>query len=160
MKKLLLVALILIVALSVSAATVSAETEKSASLETGPFEGTFNGIIHGDKGSSASVIFDLTQRGNQVQGEVIIGSGLFVSGGVCGTVQVPNSVLFASGQTLSKDPNHLVARSTFDVGSMEIKADVQAELSADGEELETSVKIDLPWFCGGDPVITSTLNRV
>ena len=160
MKKLLFVTLALMVALSVSAATVSAETVKSASQVTGPFEGTFNGTVHGDKGSSAPVTFDLTHRGNQVQGEVIIGSGLYVSGGRCGGIQVPTSVLFASGQTLSKDPNHLVARSTFDIGSFEIKADVQGQLSADGDELETSVKIDLPWICGGDPVITATLDRV
>jgi hypothetical protein len=32
-------------------------------------------------------------------------------------------------------------------------------VSSDGEVITARAKIDLPWFCGRDPVITSRLYR-
>ena len=123
------------------------------------FDGTFRGTIYGDKGSSAPIELQLTQNGRHVRGDVEIGSGLYVNGGMCGSGYIPGGAQSAGGQVSAKNPNRLYAESTFKVSGVKVTIDLLGIASADGEEVDTQAKIDLPWLCGRDPVMTGTLYR-
>lgn len=126
---------------------------------TGPFEGTFAGKVTGDKGSSTELSLDLTHRGDEVKGFVVIGEGLYVDGGVCGKGYIPAGTQFARGESSSKDPSHLSAESRFKVSGVTIKIKLDGDVSADGDEINAQAKVDLPWLCGRDPVISGTLYK-
>ncbi|MGD9050103.1 MAG: hypothetical protein PVF77_18765 [Anaerolineae bacterium] len=130
-----------------------------AAGKVGPYEGRFQGVANGDRSSSAPIMLDLTHRGNQVEGVVYIGEGLVVSGGFCGTVNVPATAQYVEGKTVRWNPNRLVVKPTFDLGGFELKVDFESNVSADGEEITAKAEVDLPWFCGRDPVLSSTLYR-
>ncbi|MCL4261985.1 MAG: hypothetical protein KJ069_02160 [Anaerolineae bacterium] len=127
----------------------------------GPFEGVFTGTVTGDLGSQTTLTLDLTDRANLVAGEATLGTGLKVNAGqVCGTAVVPAGVIWAEGEKSPRRPRELSAESTIEVSGMEVTVEVDGELSADGKTLDVTAKIDTPWICGRDPVITGTLTKV
>jgi hypothetical protein len=138
----------------VDAAPIANRTE-----EIGPYEGTFEGIAYGDLGSRAPLSLDLTHRGDDVEGVVRLGEGLYVNGGWCGAVDVPATTQHVDGQTVGGDPRRLVVNPTFDVGGFDLEVDFESKVSADGEVITARAKVDLPWFCGRDPALRATLYR-
>ena len=147
------VMLMVVALMAVAVATVGASSSQS-----GSYEGVFVGTIYGDAGSSAPITLDLTHRGNDVEGTVEIGSGLYVNGGNCGAGYVPAGMETAVGETGS-NPNRLNADASFKVSGFKVGLDLDGNLSADGETLMAEAKIDLPWLCGRDPVITGELEK-
>ena len=158
MKKIWLGLLIAVMATSMVAFSASAAPASSST--PGPYEGIFYGQVQGDKGSRAPMALQLTHRDGVVQGKVYLGEGLYVDGGVCGGVNVPTGVQYASGKTLPSDLNRLVAGSTFKVSNINITVNLSSVLSSDGKVLNANAKIDLPWFCGKDPQLNGTLNKI
>ena len=144
-----------ILAIGATAAPVAAETV----TDVGPYEGSFHGVAYGDQGSRARLTLELTHRGDQVQGRVSIGSGLLVDGGYCGAYDIPATAARVGGQTDSRDPRYLEVAPTFDVGSFDLQVDFESTLSSSGNVINAKAKVDLPWFCGRDPVLRATLYR-
>lgn len=157
MKKVVIGLILALSALLAITLSASAAPQYSKSANTGPFEGTFKGIVYGDKGTSAPLSLVLNHRGNQVEGNVFLGEGLYVDGGMCGAGYVPAGSQFAAGKTSAKNPRHLAAQSNFKVSGINVKLDLDGQITPSGDELETRAKIDLPWLCGRDPVISGTL---
>lgn len=122
------------------------------------FTGTYEGTVYGDYDSSAHLTLELTQNGRSITGTATIGAGLELNaGGFCGTAVLPPTTASADGSVSSRNPRRLSADIPVDVGGLEITALVSGDLSADGEELDIEVKVDTPFLCGRDPVITGTL---
>lgn len=124
------------------------------------FDGKFQGLVYGDKGSKAPVTLNLNQDGTIVEGTVFIGNGLFVDGGFCGSGYIPSGSQVATGQISKSDASVLAATSNFKVSGMGIKINLNGTLSPDGDELKTQAKINLPWLCGRSPVISGVLEKV
>jgi hypothetical protein len=139
--------------------SASAASQATKSTKTGPYMGTFKGTVYGDKGTSAPLTLVLNHRGNDVEGKAILGDGLYLDGGMCGAGYVPSSQQSATVEASDKDPRHLSVQTTFEVSGINIKIDLNSQISADGDELEAEAKIDLPWLCGHDPVISGTLYK-
>ena len=157
MKKFLigLVAVIGIVAtMSVASASAAPET---AVGKKGPYAGVFHGTVYAPNGSKANMSLDLTHKGNVVEGTVFLGEGLSVDAGLCGAAAIPASSLVATGKTSAVNPKKLAATSVFDVNGVTVKVDLDSQVQ--GDTLKANAKIDLPWLCGSDPVITGTLHR-
>jgi len=142
------------VSLSAGAAPNTVKVKKA-----GPFEGTFVGEVKADNGKSTELSLDLTHRGDEVKGFVVIGEGLYIDAGFCGKGYVPSGTQFARGKTSSKNPSHLSAESQFKVNGLKVKIKLDGDVSDDGDEINATAKIDLPWLCGGDPVISGTLYK-
>jgi hypothetical protein len=159
MKGLMLGILEIAIMLLLLAIPVNAAPELIATGQVGPYDGTFRGIVYGDKGSSAPLTMDLTHRGNQVEGKVSLGEGLYVNGGWCGNVNIPAVSTYVEGQTLRTNPNRLLTSPTFDVGGFELTVDFESNVSADGRTITAEAKVDLPWLCGRDPVLTGKAYR-
>jgi len=140
-------------------AGVYAAPEVTAVGRPGPYEGTFRGVAYGDRGSSAPLMLDLTHRGNQVQGRLVLDEGLYVDGGFCGAVNLPATEQSVEGQTAFWKPGRMTAGPNFDVGAFNLTVDFMGDISTDGTVLTAEAKVDLPWFCGRDPVLTATLYR-
>jgi hypothetical protein len=119
----------------------------------------FRGVAYGDKGSSAPLSLELRHRGSEVTGNVYLGEGLHVSAGFCGSVNLPAATQRIEAETSFWNPKRLVAEPTFDAGGFELTVDFESNVSADGKAIRAKAKVDLPWFCGRDPVLTSTLHR-
>jgi hypothetical protein len=128
-------------------------------VQQGPYEGVFEGFVRGDSDSQAPMGLELTHRGSEVEGTVTLGDGLYVSGGWCGAVQVPAIEQVVSGQTDRGNERRVAVAPTFDAGGFDLTVNFQSTLSPDGETITARAKIDLPWFCGRDPVLTGTLYR-
>lgn len=156
MKKLLVGSFLAVTALLALTLTVTAAPNKKNG-KPGPFEGTFHGTAYGDKGSKAPISLKLRHRDDLVTGTVTLGDGLYVDGGFCGAGYIPASSQVATGRTSAKNPHQLNAASQFKVAGVKVKILLGGEISPDGEVIEAKAKVDLPWLCGGDPVITSTL---
>ena len=156
MKKLVLSLTLALTAVALGAAAVAAAPVP----QEGPFEGLFFGAIEGDRGSDAPIALALNHRGKEVAGQVYLGEGLLVDGGRCGSAAVPAGVQFARGRTLPGDPDHLLTEITFEVQGFEVRVDLEAEISPDGELIEVDAQIDLPWLCGVDPSLSGNLERV
>lgn len=137
--------------------SASAAPQPEKPTKIGPYEGRFQGKVYGDKGKSAPLTLELEHRGNRVEGNVLLGQGLYVDGGMCGAGYVPAGSQFAAGETSAKDPGHLSAQTNFKVSGINVKLDLDGQISAGGDELDAKAKIDLPWLCGRDPVISGTL---
>jgi hypothetical protein len=140
-------------------ATASAAGKNERPKKTGYFNGTFEGTIYGDKGSSAPISLQLSQNGRQVDGYVELGSGLYVYGGMCGAGYVPGGAQSANGRVSTSNPRRLNAESAFKVSGLKVNIDLIGIASADGQEVDAQAKIDLPWLCGRDPVLSGTLYR-
>ena len=126
-----------------------------------PFDGTFEGTILGDGGSSASLSLELLQEAEAVSGTATIADGLSVNvgGGFCGGVQsVPASTFAVSGQTSPSDPNHIETISTITVNNFPIDVQVVADLSDDGQEMTVQVILNTLIFCL-NPQLPATLER-
>ena len=139
----------------------AAPTYAAGTAVSRPFTGTFAGTVYGDFGSSAPLTLELVQKGNTVEGTAVIEPGLEVNaGGFCGTAVVPAATATAEGAINRRQPRHLSANIPFTVSGMDITARITGELSASGEELDVTVKIDTPFLCGRDPEITGTLTTI
>ena len=151
-----LLAFVVLAILSVSAFAGS----KTPSTKTGPYDGEFVGQLNGSNGSKAMVSLDLTDRNYDVSGMVAIGRGLVVNAGsICGRADIPAGSIWASGRTTSRNPDKLFASAPVEVGGFNITVEVAGDLSADGEEMDVAITVDVPWICGRDPVVTGTLYR-
>jgi hypothetical protein len=159
MKGLLMGILDIVVLLSLLTFGASAPPAEAASGVTGPYEGTFRGAAYGDKGSSARLELELLHRGSNVTGTVSIGDGLHVDGGLCGAVDIPALSQSIAGETLGTDAHRMEANPVFEVGGLDLKVDFESNVSLTGNVISARVKIDLPWFCGRDPMLTARLYR-
>ena len=159
MKGLLLGILEIVIMFSLLAIPVRAAPEQISTGKVGPYEGTFHGVVYGDKGSSAPLTLALTHRGSQVEGKVSLGSGLYVNGGWCGNVSIPSVSTYVEGQTQRLNARRLVTSPTFDVGGFELTVDFESNISTDGETITADAKVDLPWLCGRDPQLTGKAYR-
>lgn len=124
---------------------------------TAPFTGTFYGRVTGDQGSSAPLVLRLTQTGDVVEGQVFVGRGLVVDGRNCGVVDVPAGVQYATGQVQRQNPRQLTATVPLNVDGLKVNIQLTGRLSANGQTLATEARIDLPWLCGRDPLLSGTL---
>jgi hypothetical protein len=159
MKGLLIGIAEVVIMFSLLAVPVRAAPELIPTGKVGPYEGTFRGLVYGDRGSSAPLTMDLTHRGNQVEGRVSLGSGLYVNGGWCGSVNIPSVSTYVEGQTQRLNPKRLVTSPTFDIEGFELTVDFESNISSDGEIITAEAKVDLPWLCGRDPELTGKAYR-
>ena len=152
------IVLIALAILSTMTSGAYAAPEPSSRV-VGPYEGTFEGRAYGDEGSLAPLSLELIHRGREVEGTVVLGEGLYVNGGWCGAVNVPAATEHVQGTTDHWNPKHLQVSPTFDGGGFDLTVDFESSLSTDGERIAAKAKIDLPWFCGRDPVLRAYLYR-
>lgn len=157
MKKFIVIGLVAVIGLFAVIAVPGASAAPAEASNQGPYEGTFNGTVYAPDGSSAPMSLIMTHRGRAVDGTVFIGKGLTIDAGVCGAAPIPASTVNASGNSSSSNPNLLAASSSFEVSGIDVKVDLNSKVS--GDKLNATAKIDLPWLCGGDQVLTSTLFR-
>jgi hypothetical protein len=148
-------AMFAVFAVSTSVSTVNAAPEQASKV--GPYEGTFNGTLYAQNGTKAPFSLNLTHRGNVVNGTVFLGEGLTIDAGVCGTAVVPSGAINANGKTSARNPKQLQASSSFEVNGINVTVDLDSAVK--GNTISTKAKIDLPWICGGDPVLTGTLYK-
>jgi len=159
MKKLISATILALVVISLFSISAFAAT-KSPPTNIGPYEGEFVGQLSGSKGSTAWLALDLTDRNHEVAGTATIGRGLMVNAGnVCGQAAIPAGAIWAAGRTTGRNPDKLFASAPVAVGGFNITVDVAGDLSADGEEMDVEITIDVPWICGRDPVVSGTLFR-
>lgn len=159
MKRLVVGILDIVIVLSLLAIGATAAPAAEAAGRVGPYEGTFQGVARGDRGTTAPLMLELTHRGSQVEGDVFLGEGLYVSGGWCGTVNVPAMAQHVEGKTSFTNPKRLVVTPKFEAGGLDIAVDFESNVSSDGKAITAEAKIDLPWFCGRDPVLTARLEK-
>ncbi len=153
MKKYIL-GLMTIVGLFAISAVGSVNAAPSESSDVGPFDGSFNGTVYGDGDSSAAFSLVMTHEGDVVSGTAFIGEGLYVDGGFCGSTYVPATVQAASGMT-GENPNELDATTQFDIEGFPVTVTLESTVA--GGVIDAEATIDLPWFCGADPVLSATL---
>jgi len=142
------------------AADNQAISTSTASVDVGPYEGVFSGVLHGDNNSRAPIALQMTHRDGMVKGRLYLGEGLFVNAGVCGKTAIPSMAQSASGRTLPSNPNKMVVNTGFNVSGFDIGVDLTSTISADGQTLKAGTSIDLPWICGRDPSYSGTLYRI
>jgi hypothetical protein len=160
MKRLVAGVLDVLVILSILAIGFSAAPGVAAAEDkVGPYEGTFQGYAYGDQGTRAPLTLDLTHRDRQVEGKVSIGQGLYVDAGICGAASIPATAQYVEGQTTRWNQNRLEVSPSFDLGGFDLVVDFESSLSASGDIITAEAKVDLPWFCGRDPVLKATLYR-
>ncbi len=160
MKKLLISLIIASSTITLFSAAALAASQP-ANEAVGPFTGQFSGTVYGDENSETTLTLDLTDEDTIVSGTASLDGGLLVNaGGMCGSVVLPASSMWAEGETSASDPHELTAEAKIDVGTFTVTVAVAGELSADGETLEVEAEIDTPWICGRDPVIMGTLTKV
>lgn len=153
-----LVGLVLVAA--TGGAALAAPARTPATSKAGPYEGRFQGTVISENGSSAPLSVALTHRGNTVAGVASIGEGLEVQAGFCGAASVPSRMEHISGQTQTGQPRRLEATSAFTVKGVPITVRFRSDVSVDGKAIQGTTTLDLPWFCGADPVLTGTLHKV
>jgi len=151
---------VLVLVALVLAVNVAQAYPSGTKSKVDPFDGTFTGTVTGDRDSEAVVTFILEQDGSLVNGEMTLEDGLYVDGGLCWRGYLPAGVFSASGNTLAKDPQMIQGKYSYEINKVVINGYLEAELSPDGENLVAEVKIDLPWFCGNDPVLHLNAERV
>lgn len=164
MKKLwisFLLSVMLIIPFAAVAGTVNAAsgTAKGTTSSLPVFNGLFTGTITGDRQSQAEFEISLVQEGDEVFGEMTLGQGLYFDGGFCGKGYLPADEFASSGTVLSDDPRAIEVEATYNIQGVTITGLLSGQLSADDEELTAEVKIDLPWFCGRDPIFQINAQR-
>jgi hypothetical protein len=157
MKNLLLGLFVFIGLLGFTAVHTVSAAPAAATGKIGPYEGVFQGTIYAPDGSEAPMSLDLTHRGNVVEGTVFLGNGLTIDAGMCGQAAIPASTVEATGTTSLTNPQKLSTSSVFDVSGITVK--VLLDSAVQGDTLTAQAKVDLPWLCGNDPVLTGTLQR-
>jgi hypothetical protein len=156
----MLAAVVLISGFSVSSAFAAQSAAQSAESSIGPYEGVFTGVLHGDKNSRAPIALKMTHRDGVVNGRLYLGEGFYVDAGRCGGTTLPGMTQSASGKTLVSDPGKLPINTSFNLGGFNIGINLNSSVSADGDTLNVSASIDLPWLCGRDPSYSGTLYRI
>ena len=157
MKKYIVIGLVAVIGLFAVMAVPGASAAPAEASNSGPYEGSFNGTVYAPDGSSAPMSLIMTHRGTAVDGTVFIGEGLTIDAGFCGAATIPASSVYANGNTSASNPKHLAAKSTFDVSGIDVTVDLNSTVS--GDKLNATAKIDLPFICGGDQVLSGTLYR-
>lgn len=156
MKKFILGIIAVIGIFAVTAVSgVSAAPELSGKV--GPYEGTFNGTVYGSNGSEAPFTLVMTDRGGEVSGTAHVGEGLYINGGICGSGFVPATSQAAAGSTVPGKPNQLNATTNFNIEGVPVTVNLESTVA--GGVIDAEAQIDLPWFCGSDPVLTAELTR-
>ncbi len=146
------ITLVVFVLLGVTVVTTSAAKPNSE-----PFTGTFTGMIEGDNNTSAPITLKLEQDGNNVIGTAFLGKGLYVDAGNCGGAYIPASTQTTTGTISAKNPDLLASKMKVNVGGFNVTINLAGEL--DDDILDAQAKVDLPWLCGTDPVLTSQLEK-
>lgn len=142
-----------------SASGISPAPISSTITTPGPYEGIFSGNVSGDNSSQAPITLELTHRGEDVEGVVSLGEGLYVNAGMCGGASIPSSEQSFTVKTQPGTPRELSTQLAFNVGNYQVGVDLESLISDDGKMITSQVGIDLPWICGRDPMLTGTLYR-
>ena len=154
----LLISLFAVIGLMATMAISSVSAAPAAATgKVGPYEGVFHGTVIAPDGSRAPMSLDLTHRGSVVEGTVFLGEGLTIDAGFCGQAAIPATSLNADGKTSLTNPRKLSTSSAFDVSGINVR--VLLDSTVQGDTLTAKAKVDLPWLCGSDPVLTGTLLR-
>jgi hypothetical protein len=156
----LLAAVLLVSGLAVGTAFAADSPISTAANSVGPYEGVFTGVLYGDNNSRAPIALAMTHRDGVVNGKLYLGEGLYVDAGRCGGTTIPAMSQSASGRTLVNDPSKLPINTSFNMGGFNIGVKLNSSVSADGDTLNVSTSIDLPWLCGRDPSYSGTLTRI
>lgn len=151
--------LIMLALMTFFVTSAQAAPVRPATTSGGLFTGTFEGILQGDDGSEAPVTLELVQTGRAVTGQLSVGRGLVIDGGNCGLVEVPPTTQKATGTTTAASPRQLSAAANFKVQGIAVTIDLDSTLSRDGQTIESEAKVDLPWLCGRDPIVTGEFTR-
>jgi hypothetical protein len=128
---------------------------------TGPYQGTFRGVINGVGGSSASLTFSLTHEGTTVRGTATLGSGLRVDtgGSPCpGVRRVSPNTFNVRGNSDTRNPNHLDATSSISDDGNTVDLAIHADLSEGGNTMTARIELDVPWPCS-DSTVSARLSR-
>ena len=64
-----------------------------------------------------------------------------------------NGVLVAQHRRLQLTQNRCLRTC------LNVKIKLDGDVSADGDEISAKAKVDLPWLCGRDPVLSGTLYK-
>ncbi len=123
------------------------------------FNGTFNGTLTADNGSTAPATLTLTESGGAVSGRLAIGDGLSIDAGTCGVVAVPAGEQDADGAVDPANPNRLATTVRMPAQGLTVVATMEAELLPGGRDIAARVAIDLPFFCGRDPGISGAFSK-
>ena len=153
------VAVLLLGIAGASAAELPRTSGSSTMIAPGPYEGVFSGDVSSNNGSQAPITLELTHRGEDVEGIVTLGEGLYVNAGICGSANIPSSEQAFSVKTQPDDPQQLSTQLSFDVSGFQVGVNLESLISEDGEKITSQVNIDLPWICGPDLILTGTLYR-
>lgn len=156
---LIMIALMTFVVTSAQAASARPTTPSRVATSGGLFSGNFEGDLLGDDGSNAAAELEITQTGRDVISKLTIDQGLIIDGGNCGLVEVPSTTQTLKGKTPTGSPRRLEAASAFKVNGIAVTIDLDADLARDGKSMTAEAKIDLPWLCGRDPIITGEFTR-
>ena len=156
----LLAAVLLVSGLAVGTAFAADSPARTAANSVGPYEGVFTGVLYGDNNSRAPIALAMTHRDGVVNGKLYLGEGFYVDAGRCGGTTIPAMSQSASGRTLVSDPSKLPINTSFNMGGFNIGVNLNSRVSADGDTLNVSTSIDLPWLCGRDPSYSGTLTRI
>jgi hypothetical protein len=159
MKRALFVTLAVLVLLTTAVVGAAASPGIDLDGEVGPYEGIFTGMVGGDEGSTAPMALRLIHRDRDVAGIVYLGQGMTIDAGRCGTYDLPATAEWVEGQTVAGDPYRLVANPSFEVEGFELTVDFESTVSADGQTVTAQARVDLPWLCGRDPIISGSLDR-
>ena len=156
MKRLVIAIAAVLVLTSTLIATASAAPKKLQPTSNNPFEGTFSGFVFGDRDSQAPMKIELKQNGNDIIGTIALGKGLYIDGGRCGGGYLPSTIQSAEGEV--KD-HEIEAETEVKVSGIKVVIELEGELSSDGETIEAEARVNIPWVCGPDPVISTVLVR-
>lgn len=154
MKRLLFALAAVLVLSSALNASVNAAPKTIQSKADDPFEGTFSGLVHGDRDSRATIKIEMNQDGKDINGILELGNGLYVDGGRCGAGFIPSTVQFAEGGV---NDRQIEVETAVKVAGIKVTIELEGKLSNDGKILEAEAKVDIPWLCGPDPVINMNL---
>ena len=154
-----LTALVLFAATTAGAVAATPAPGTGRATPAGPYEGKFQGQIWSDNGTSAPLSVNLTHRGDTVAGTASLGGGIVVETRFCGAATIPAATRWLSGYTQAGNPEHLEATSSFTAEGIPFTVRFSSDAAADGTTIHGAATIDLPWFCGGDPVLTGTLHK-
>ncbi len=157
MKRIIIAVAFTLVLITTVSTSVFATPKKLATKKVDRFDGTFSGVIYGDKGSQAPLTLEMVQDGDEVYGTLLLGRGLYINGGRCGGGYIPATSQHAEGKIDKSNPNALETSTTIKVSGFKINIELEGLLSNDGKTLEAEATVNLPWLCGRDPVVDATL---
>lgn len=157
MKKLVIALLALAFVFTALLAGGAAAQEQETET-VGPYEGEFEGTARTSRGAEALLTLDMTHRGRVVEGTASLDEPLPVSAGLCGTATIPADSVRARGETEAGNPQALDATASFAV--RQIPVTIELTSTIEDEVIDVEARVDLPWFCGHDPLLTAELEKV